>query len=56
MLAITESTAYEICAIKENNKCVERCSSGKLILDTEKGNYYSDSQKCENYLLFLLHF
>ena len=51
MLAITESTAYEICAIKENNKCVERCSSGKLILDAEKGNYCSDSQKCENYLL-----
>ena len=51
MLAITESTAYEICAIKENNICVERCSSGILILDTEKGNYCNQSQTCENYLL-----
>ena len=51
MLAFTETNAFEICAIKENNKCVDSCTSGKLILDIEKGNYCSNQQICGNYLL-----
>ena len=53
MLAFTQTKAYQICPIKENGKCVERCSSKEIILDTEKGNYCGDktSQKCDHYKL-----
>jgi proprotein convertase subtilisin/kexin type 5 len=52
MLAITSDSAYQICPIKENNKCVDRCSNNKtLIIDYEKGNYCSDNQICEHYKL-----
>ena len=48
MLAYTKTQAYEICAIKENNKYVDSCSSGELLLDTEKGNYCSNTKNCDN--------
>ena len=51
LLAFTETTVYEICAIKENGKCVDRCSFGEIILDTERGNYCNESQICTNYIL-----
>jgi len=53
MLAFTKTKAYQICPIKENGNCVERCSSNEIILDTEKGNYCGDktSQNCDHYKL-----
>ena len=42
---------YKYILIKENNKCVDSCSSGELLLDTEKGNYCSNTKNCDNYLL-----
>ena len=33
MLAITKDTAYQICAIKDdNNKCISECTDGLVIL------------------------
>ena len=52
MYAYTDESVYEICAIKDNNKCIEKCPTDKiLILDTEKGNYCGDSLKCDDYIL-----
>ena len=53
MLAFTNENAYEICAIKdrENGKCIDECSSGQILLDTENGNYCGDSSNCQNYIL-----
>ena len=53
MLAFTKTNVYEICAIKENGECVNNCSSGKLILDTEKGNYCENEPNCKNYSLII---
>lgn len=39
MLAIIEKNAYQICAIKEGDKCVNNCFSGKLFLDPINGNH-----------------
>ena len=41
MLAITESSAYKICVINNNNECTDNCDENKYYLDTE-GN------KCDN--------
>ena len=52
MYAYTDESVYEICAIKDNDKCIEKCPADKiLILDTEKGNYCGDSLKCDDYIL-----
>ena len=42
MLAITNETAYQICLLKDNSGCIEKCSSGNVILDIE-GNYCNTS-------------
>ena len=48
MLVVTDDySAYQLCAIKINNKCVENCPENtKLIIDAEKGNYC----KCDGYI------
>ena len=51
ILAYTDYGVYKICTIKENNICVEKCSSGKLILDPENGNYCGEERECDNYIL-----
>ena len=52
MLAFTKESVYEICTIKENGKCVEKCSSGQLILDAENGNHCGTSEEtCSHFIL-----
>lgn len=52
MLAFTNESFYEICTIKENGKCVEKCSSGQLILDAENGNHCGTSEEtCSHFIL-----
>ena len=41
MLAITPTSAYKVCIIKNNNDCLETCTNGNLILDIE-GNKCQD--------------
>ena len=51
MLAITKTSAYKICIIPDsNNNCLEKCSSGNLVLDVD-GNYCSESCKGSKYIL-----
>lgn len=52
LLAITERTAYEICAIKsENNGCLEKCDSKNEIIDSEKYNHCGERNSCPNNIL-----
>ena len=41
IIAITSTSAYEVCIIKSGNSCLESCSSGNLILDP-------DGNKCQS--------
>ena len=50
MLAITGDNAYRICAIQINGECVDQCTTGTLIRDSD-GNKCSDSCDGEKYLL-----
>ena len=45
MLAITTTSAYKICIIKNGNSCSDSCSSGNLILDPDGNKCQSD---CDN--------
>ena len=45
MLAITENSAYEICAISVDGKCIEKCDNDEIIINTEGKNYC----KCPNF-------
>ena len=51
-LAITKSSAYEICVFaKSNGKCVDKCRPGqKLELYPEYGNYCYGIELCKNYI------
>ena len=51
MLAITSSSAYQICAIYDNGKCASSCSS-KVYYDIDNYNYCSNSYLCTHYLLY----
>ena len=42
MLAITKTSAYKICIIKSGNNCIDVCTSGNLILNTEGNKCQSD--------------
>ena len=44
MLAITDNSAYEICVISVNNKCLEKCDNDDIIINPEGKNYC----KCPN--------
>ena len=46
MLAITPNSAYKICIIKNGSSCLETCSNGNLILDTD-GNKCETSSECD---------
>ena len=51
MLAITKDTAYQICAIKnDNNQCISECTSGLVIRDAD-GNKCATSRPNEKFLL-----
>ena len=44
MLAITKESAYEICAISAEGKCIEKCENDNIIINYEGPNYC----KCPN--------
>ena len=50
-LAITNNSAYKICALSdENKKCISSCSSGKNIyIDSQRPNFCGT--ECSNYLM-----
>jgi len=50
MLAVTSSSAYQICAITYNNKCISSCQN-KIIFDIENGNQCGSSYDCSQYIL-----
>ena len=55
LVAVTDETAYQICAIKNDGICVERCPSNKnTCLDTIKGNFCGRSCSCSKYGYTLL--
>ena len=45
MLAITDSSAYEICPIRVDGKCIEKCDNDEIIINIEGSNYC----KCNKY-------
>ena len=49
MLAITEKSAYKICALSDNNNCIEKCSGNKIFIDSQHPNFCG--VKCSNYIL-----
>jgi hypothetical protein len=52
MLLINNKSAYEICIIKEDGKCIEKCENEKiLIFNSDEGNYCSSKESCNNYIL-----
>ena len=53
LLAITKSSAYEICINgKYNGKCRDKCHRGQnLIIDNENGNYCGGDEVCKVLLL-----
>ena len=55
LVAITKDTAYQICAIKYDDKCVERCPNNlDIYLDTIEGNYCGRSNTCIDHGYLLL--
>ena len=48
MLAITKESAYKVCLFgKNNNNCLDECSSGNFILDAETHNHCDSECKTE---------
>jgi len=45
MLAITDNSAYEICIISVDGKCIEKCDNDDIIINTKGKNYC----KCPKY-------
>ena len=45
MLAITDNSAYEICIISVDGKCIEKCDNNDIIINTKGKNYC----KCPKY-------
>ena len=45
MLAITDNSAYEICIISVDGKCIEKCDNDEIIINTKGKNYC----KCPKY-------
>ena len=43
MFVLTDSKAYEVCYVKDNNICIDRCPSGKKLVLRTEGNYCSQS-------------
>lgn len=43
MFVLTDSKAYEVCYVKDNNICIDRCPSGKKLVLRTEGNYCSES-------------
>ena len=53
MLAITDNSAYQICALSDSNECIDSCSSGDLdiTIDSQGRNFCGSLDKCQNYIL-----
>ena len=52
LLAITESSAYEICINgKYNGKCRDKCPRGQYLIINENGNYCDGNEECEILLI-----
>ena len=48
-LAITENSAYKICAVAKNSECISSCSNGNIYVDSQRPNFCGT--KCSNYLM-----
>lgn len=50
-MAITEKSAYRICALADNNnkKCISSCSSGSVFINSHGQNFCGD--KCPKYIM-----
>ena len=53
MLAITDTAAYKICAMKNGDNCVDYCSNDKYLLDTDI-NQCSESETCPDRKIMLV--
>ena len=52
IFALTDTKAYEICLIKDNGTCVERCpKSKKFVLNNIEGNHCDNNNNCSNFIL-----
>ena len=51
MLAITRNTAYRICPIKDGDNCIEECTTGQVIRDTDGNKCGTDCGDANKYLL-----
>ena len=49
MLAITNNSAYQICLIADNKKCIESCQTDNLFIDSQGPNFCG--KNCSNYIL-----
>lgn len=53
MLAVTDNSAYQVCLVKEYEKCVTECSSGRIILDSINGNICGNANTCEKGIVLI---
>ena len=51
MLAITNNSAYKICAIQQNGICIDECSNSFSIFDTSKPNQCGQEINCDIILI-----
>ena len=53
LLAITKSSAYEICINgKKDGKCIDKCPRGQYLrINSEKGNYCDGNEECDILLI-----
>ena len=49
MLAITDNSAYKICALSDTNGCIDSCQSGNIIVDSQRKNFCGSG--CSNFIL-----
>ena len=49
MLAITDKSAYKICALANNNNCIDECSSNSYFIDSQHPNFCGTN--CSDYIL-----
>ena len=49
MLAITNTSAYRICALADGDNCIDSCPSGSYFVDSQGRNFCGE--KCPHYIL-----
>ena len=52
MLAITEDSAYRICAISDGNICINSCENSNILISHYKPNYCGTSCEKTSFILF----